>query len=104
MELSSIRDLSPEGYRKLSEAEAKSYTGAGYRCSPDKTPYLMRAVYRQGNGFGFRAEHNGNNVAIVYQVLPILLAEPERYEWSAVVVNWISHRIAFTQQFPDFNE
>ena len=35
---SSIRDLPPSGYRKLTQARAKGYTGAYYVCPPGKTP------------------------------------------------------------------
>jgi hypothetical protein len=88
MDWSSIRDLPPSGCRKLSTSEAKSHIGAYYSCSPGKTPYLIRAVYRTGNGPGhFRAERKGDSVAIVFGDMPKPPPKTAKYEWSAVVVN-----------------
>jgi len=87
MELS-IRNLPASGYRKLTASAAKYYTGAYYSCPPGKTPYLVRAVYRTGNGPGqFRAERSGNDVAIVFGDMPTLPPPSAKFEWSAVVVN-----------------
>jgi hypothetical protein len=88
LDVSSIREMSPTGYRKLAQAAAMGYTGAYYSCPPGKTPYLVRAVYRTGNGPGqFRAERNGVSVAIVFGDWPTLPPESAKYQWSAVVVN-----------------
>src|ERR1019366_1862623 len=46
LDWSSIREMSPLGYEKLTEAGARAYTGAYYSCPVGKTPYLLRAVYR----------------------------------------------------------
>jgi len=84
----SVRRLPASGYRKLSAQEAKLYTGAYYSCSPGKTPYWVRAVYRTGNiGGQFRAERNGDDVAIVFADWPMLQSTSSKFEWSAVVVN-----------------
>ena len=45
-------------------------------------------MYRTGNGPGkFRAERNGDSVAIVFGDMPKLPPKTAKYEWSAVVVN-----------------
>ena len=88
MDWSSIRDLPASGFRKLSAAEAKAYTGAYYSCSADKTPYLIRAVFRTESRPGqFRGEPNGNSVTIVFGDTPTLPPHTTKFEWSAVVVN-----------------
>ena len=88
LDWSSIREMSPLGYEKLTEAGARAYTGAYYSCPVGKTPYLLRAVYRTGNGPGqFRAERNGTSIAIVFGDMPTIPPESSKYEWSAVVVN-----------------
>jgi len=88
MNWSSIRDLPASGFRKLSTAQAKAYTGAYYSCPADKTPYLMTAVFPTKGGPGqFRAERNGDSVTIVFGGMPILISSATNYEQSAVVVN-----------------
>ncbi len=88
LDWSSIRETSPSAYQKLTEAVARAYTGAYYSCPTGKTPYLVRAVYRTGNGPGqFRAERNGTSIAIVFGDMPTIPRQSSKYEWSAVVVN-----------------
>src|ERR1039458_6120086 len=45
-------EMSPSAYQKLTKSEARAYTGVYYSCPPGKTPFLVRAVYRTGNGPG----------------------------------------------------
>ena len=66
LDLLSIRDLPPSGFRALKEPEAIHFTGAYYSCPSGKRPYLIRAVYAKG-GFGqFRAERRGSSLAIIW--------------------------------------
>jgi bla regulator protein blaR1 len=88
LDLSSIRELPPSGFRALKEPEAIHFTGAYYSCPSGKRPYLIRAVYAR-SGFGqFRAERRGSSLAIVWGApLALQIARSGEYQSSAVVVN-----------------
>jgi hypothetical protein len=87
LDVASIRDLPPSGFRALKEPEAIEFTGAYYSCPSGKRPYLIRAVYAKG-GFGrFRAERRGSSLAIIWGDPLALQIARSGNQSSAVVVN-----------------
>jgi hypothetical protein len=61
-----LKDLSIE---KITEKEAKWYTGHYYVCEKGKQPYLVRAVYGRGGTGDYSVQKTGNNLLIIHSSL-----------------------------------
>ena len=78
-----INRLSERNIVKITESQARWYTGNYYQCSDGKTPFLVRAVYGYGGTGKFRLWLNKNMLLIEHGSL----GDEYVMNYTALIIN-----------------